>query len=428
MIHRWLEEWYDTLMYIVVIFGALVFFLWYWRAEYQVRFAEIVLQEFLVEVSADGTITLEDYVELTENLEKINPGYEVEIKGIKRRLHPVYAVPAKENLQEFYMKRNRRAEVILTDYQPLIKEETEELLKLQEESNATIMAAHNQNYLPLPNEEGGLKIEALRPYQEVYEGEELITLCYVSSGKGSYYAVAESQKATGSGSVLLQLRTEGNDYEVPVEVVCYPRKLICGHGHKVVNSKQVLAEYRKTGRVKCPYCEVLPVDIVSNVAVVQKKTGTALTKEDVWTTVTYLDGHTEKITPDSADWQDTYDPYYCGIQNVTIHYRGKEERITVISDNGVCQACGKSCNERCYKDYIQFPFCTTCMSKVPLYTGKVYEEELWISGGEILACLDKTDMFHFQIGDFITVYLKDGKRYVALLEKEILQTGKGGEE
>ena len=149
-----------------------------------------------------------------------------------------------------------------------------------------------------------------------------------------------------------------------------------------------------------------------------------LSGEEVWITAVYLDGHAEKVIPEAEEWQDTYDENYCGIQTATIHYRGKEAVVTVVSENRSCQQCNEPCNERCYQDYIMFPYCTSCMSKIELFTGKVIEEEQIIMTNELLACLDENKELLLQRGDYITLILYDSEKNISIIQEQIKCNGK----
>ena len=80
--HHWAEEWFDTLFTIGTLTVLLIFFLWYWNGNYQLKCAEVVLQEFLDEVSASGKISLDVYEQMRQNIGQINGGYKVEISCV----------------------------------------------------------------------------------------------------------------------------------------------------------------------------------------------------------------------------------------------------------------------------------------------------------------------------------------------------------
>ncbi len=215
---------------------------------------------------------------------------------------------------------------------------------------------------------------------------------------------------------------------VPVEVLCHPRTVVCEFGHEVVNSRQILEESKRTGKLECPYCGLLPEYIVCNTAVLSKETGDKFRKDELWLTAAYPDGHTEQVTPESKDWADTYDENYCGIQQVTVNYRGAEAAVMVISENKGCRQCNAECNERCYADYIRFPYCTECMSRTALFTGKVQEEEQILGLQDLVCCLDEKGELLLKRGDFVTAALVQKGQYLTLLQREVMQDGGRGAE
>ena len=423
MIARWLENMADTILYLAFIFGLMFFFCVYWKEEYRIRYAEAIMEEFLVDISAEGKISMEDYEILIANLDRAVPDCEVKLLYTKYVPQPVYTAVSKEELTQYYLSRNLRNVTEIIPYIPESQEGIAENLCLQTETNATVLAAVENEYVPLPGKDESFLVEAVRPYQEIYEGEALVTLCRIRSPNGIYYAEAEQITAIKTGTVLLRLHTENGEYHVPVEVLLHPRQLTCSNGHCVVNSPEVLEQWKKTGVVSCFYCRQLPEYISTNVSLVQKETGTKLTGQELWFNVSFMDGHQEKITPESDGWQDTYDENYCGVQAVSVFYRGKETGVVIVSENSGCVQCGQACNERCFKDYLEFPYCVECMSQVPLFNGTVAMEERQISGNEIVTSLDENGEYILRSGDFVTLYLRKDGVYRSILQKEIRRTG-----
>jgi len=427
MIHKWLEEWHDTVLFFGAILGLVAVFLGYWKGEYQNRYAEQILQDFLSAITVKGEITSEEYERLIRSLDAINPEYNTELSCFVYEPEPIYALIPEEELILYYMDRNVKNEVEFCKYDPVIAEPFPESLCLQKESNADIMAsAHNK--LPLPEDESVWKIEAHEPIQWVYKGENLITMCHIVSEEGEYYAEAEPVKAESTGIVYLRLQIGGEEYEIAVQAYCYPRIVVCENGHEVVNSEQILARSNTIRKEVCPYCEILPEKISCKTELVRKETGSILTEQDVWITVSYMNGTTEIVTPDSTEWQDSYDENYCGFQEVIVSYRGKEDKFFVISENAGCRQCNEACNERNYQDYICFPYCTKCLSETELFSGKVYEGEQIISSGELIDYLDANGKKSFQQGDFIRIYLTKKKRYVSMVQGKVIQDGQNEEE
>jgi len=420
--NKWLGEWYDTILYVFFVSGLMIFFLCHWRMEYRVRCAELVVNEFLNEVSAEGRIDREIYTELTERLNSICPEYSLNVYTVEYELKPVYDYISEEKIADYFMNRNVKREKELKEWQQETEKVTEEMMRFQTETNSSILAAEQAVCLPLPEADAPVTMEAVRPVQEVYEGEDLITLCKVISEDKMFYALAEPLQAINSGIVEMRLFLNGEEYKVPVLVHCYPRYVICDKGHEITNTNGRIEETKTTGKINCPYCARIPEFVRCNVDFVKKKAGEVLSAEDLILMVTYLNGNTEVITPASEDWQDTFDEMYCGIQSVCVSYRGITENIIVVSENEGCQKCGNDCNERRKEDYEMFPYCTACMSKTLLFTGEVFEERIFTEMGEFL-CYSENRDYALKRGSFVVVCLREDGRMVLLMQKEILQNG-----
>lgn len=424
MIHKWMEQWFDTFLFFALLIGMLFGFLCFWRNEIQIRYAEVIVQNFLKEVSVRGKITQESLEVLVSNLGNVNQNYSIMVEGTKYVTEPVYAQIPREYLLKYFTERNNIQPVIIQEYQWNVSEESAEELRLQKETNETILAAESTEWLPLPGEETGWEVEAVRPVQEVYEKESLITLCRITSETGSYYAEAAPILAEQSGVVYLELILGENSYQIPVEILCYPRTVECKYGHELVNTEQVLREFNLTGEVKCPYCREIPRQITVDSPIVLKKCGSKLNSAEVSLLIEYMDSHIEIITSDSDEWQDSFDENYCGIQQVKISCKGETLYITVVSENEKCKQCGGDCNERCYTDYLRFPYCLTCLEKQAVFTCEFYKAEQKISRNEIFLELAEKQEVCFLAGDFVTVRLMKRDKFLSLLQEKVRQDGK----
>lgn len=422
--HKWMEELFDTLLYLGFVMGMLMFSACYWNGACQLRGAELVVEEFLNVVAAEGKISLEEYEKLLQGLYRLNSSYEPEILCSRYVLIPCYAQIPKEKLDSYYMERNVRAEVILQQGDIEVVQENAEELRLLEETNASLLAAKNSDYLPLPEQGSEWHVQAVFDRQEVYEGESLITLCKISSEQGNYYAEAKEKTASTSGMTCLELQIEEEAIQVPVEVICYPRIVTCIYGHEIVNSKEKIEEFKQTGNFTCPYCAVFPASMKCQTNFLYKRTGEPINKEELWLEVTFMDGHKECITPEAIEWQDDYDENYCGIQIVTVQFRSLEEFVTVISENGGCKQCNAACNERCFADYTSFPYCTKCMSETLLFTGEVYEEEKQIPFEKMVSVLDKEGEMLLNAEDLITVKINNRGTVRSILHRDVMRDGK----
>lgn len=427
MIRIWTEEWFDTLLMLFLMFGSLFFSFYYWNSQYRIRCAEAVVEEFLENSSVEGKVSLEEIEVLLQQLYKIDSDYTVELTYTGTELEPCYAMLSKESLDAYYLKRNIRREIVLTEQAILIPEEIEPV-RLQEETNASILAEGKEQYLPLPKEETILSITAVRPQQKVYKGEELITLCLVTSEEGNYYVEAEPIVATKSGIVRMKLWINGNQEYVDIEVICYPKELLCEEGHTFANTKERIEESEITGKqASCPVCKELPIKIECSETTILLKTGESLETTSLFLEITYLDGHTEQIFPWMKEWEDNYDENFCGVQNVMIQYGQLQDTVVVISEGKTCIQCGQVCTGKSYKDYIEFPYCTECMSKSLLFTGEVYEEEVRMNLNELIAFLEKERVLFMEEGEKLMIEIKKGTTYIAMMEKMVVRNRKVSE-
>lgn len=411
MLHKWLGELVDTVWFLLFLLGLLTGFCLYWRNGYETRYAELVLREFLEISSREGGVSLEEYEALQQRLYRWNTSYTLELYCRRTELEPCYARLPVETLEAYYMKRNIRQEIPLERIMVQMEEEDAETMRMQEETNETILAVEAGQFLPLPEEGTILWAEAVRKVQHVYEGEEIITLCVVHSETGNFYAVAEPVKAERSGEILLTVPIGDGVLTAAVELVCYPRKKVCENGHRYVNSRQVIQEG------KCPYCYLCPEKAESSISTVFCTLGQPLSETELWLTVTYPDGHEEVVTPGDPGWKDDFDRNYCGIQTVTIWFYGVEEKVVVVTEAGECRKCGSDCTARSYQDYMAYPYCPECMSQVPLFTGEVRELESMVTLGQVVSIVDHSGFFILEKGDWLTAYLKKDGKVISILQK-----------
>lgn len=425
MIHKVLEEWFDTLLYVGIVTGLVVFFCIYWGREWLFCQEKVILQEFLDETAISGKITQEEYAGLNKRLYDIHPEFSLEIYGYQNFQQHLYDMIPEEKWRSDFAKRNQKKHTVFNDYELQVYQTDENCLQMQTETNASVLAADRSEYLPLPKEETGVEVCAVRPFQEVYEDESLITLCRITDSNGMYYKEAAHIKAEFSGEVLLELTVDSMIYKIPVQVVCYPRIEQCDNGHLVVNTWEVIEEKKVTGKIRCPYCSILPERIICVESELHTKTGEKFKNGQIGILVTYLNGNTEYVSIDSKDWQDDFDSNYCGTQEVTIRYRNMETKIMMVSENPLCEKCAGECNDRSYEDYVKYPYCLECLSGMYLFTGEIREEEVLISKNDLLSELESKGEILLNRGDFFVIVYKSG-RNVTALQRSIKIDGKSG--
>ena len=424
MIRIWLEEWFDTLLMLFFLFSSLVFSFYFWKEQYHFRCTEMIVKEFLNNCCIEGKVSIGDIEILLNQTRKIDSTYQVELTYTGTKLEPCYAKIPKEQLDSYYFQRNIRKEIVLVPQQLDVSEEKIEY-DLQEETNASILAAGKGQYLPLPKEETEFSLIAVRPEQKVYQGESLITLCLVNSADGNYYVEAEPVVATKSGMVSMVVNIYGEKKYVNVNVISYPRQLSCEKGHVFSNTKERIQQQELTGeQSNCPICEKLPQKIKCNQTTVMLTTGESLSKSSFFLEVTYLDGHVEKVFPSMQGWQDNYDSNFCGIQTVTIQYGQLQERIVVISEGAVCMQCGSECTGKSYEDYKKFPYCTNCMAESLLFTREVYKEEVRMSLRELVSFLEEKKEMFLEEGERLMIGIKKEGNYVSMIEQTVMKNRK----
>lgn len=411
--HKWLEDVFDTLIYICAMIGLLGFFMYYFTQEYQLKYAEVIIQEFLDKTAISGRVTETDYVSTGTRLYNMNSSMSLELFCNRYKEIETEEKISKEQWRLYFQSRNVRKDIEIIEYveQPEINAEE---MKLQSETNASILAAETE-YLPLREENDTFVIQAMRPRQEVYEGEELITLCRVDRGKEIFFVEAEPLYANETGSVNLSLYFEDILYEIPIEIICHLRTRACDNGHTFANTKEVMEEEKENGVVICPFCNRIPEKMLPSSSVIRIMAGEELSSEIINVMVQYKDGTVEYITPESKDWQDDYDREYCGRQTVCLQYRGSKLTFEVLTENTPCSICKNPCNERCYRDNLEYPYCLDCLSALPMVTGKQLVEEL-------VSLTEFDREYLLKRGDFITAVLSlNGQRI--MIQRKIRTDG-----
>ena len=421
---RWMEEFYDKLLFVGILLGALTLFSHFWQETYQKQVARMLVTEFLERVAAKGSISEEEYEGLLDQISRINGNYEVELVYYGITEEPCYALVTEEQLKQYYLSRNVRRKEELPLYEPEHEVISDEW-KLQEETNGSLLAAGEQQYLPLPEPDDSFRIDAVRKTQQVYEGEELITLCIVQTEQGLSYVEAEPVRVEESGIVELTVLLGNTRVYAEVEVLCYPRQRICDKGHIYRNTKEMILAEQEGSMIVCPVCNIIPKEIVLNCQNLVQNTGGELKAEEVWLTVKYQNGSEVKITPDSEEWLDDFDENFTGLQAVTIQYHGLQTQLIVVTEGNPCRNCGTICEGRYYTDYELFPYCVKCMSEVPLFTGEVRSVDYKQAMGEIVETLDREGKFAMERNDFLAVYIKERRNYI-MTEQCRIRKNKGG--
>lgn len=412
------EEVLDGILLLFALIVSVCFFSSYGRKELELRYLGNRTDEFLEQTKASGNLTRQDYEAFMEQLARLNGRYELELTHTFFEEYPVYRCFSEEELMISDAENNVRLDKNLEPYQSCFTEVPEE--KLQKESNATLFA---KSTLPLPENASEPEVmEPLCPVQKVYEGESLITLCYVYGASGFYLVDAGDVRLTECGQTSIELKKEGIDAAATVEVMVYPRFLVCENGHSYANTGERIAYREQCGEMPdCPYCVRTAVSLRLLTPMLMTTVGIELSETGIAAEVTWLDGHKEIVTPESDGWQDDYDAFYCGLQTVKVSYQGcPPAYLTVTSEGEVCTLCGQCCTNRNYLDYLKFPVCNRCRSGIPRYTGTTSYAECSAGMSEILSELETEERYVMERGSLLLLVIKENGKTVFTKETVIL--------
>ncbi len=420
-----LEEFYDFVLFLLGIGGLTFFFIFYWGTSYKQRYAESIVQAFFSNTSAEGGFTREDYEGLVTQVKKLDDRLSIQLTAELYEKEPVYVNLPVEELDTYFRKRNIRKEITLHRQLPAFWEEGEPPEKLQEESNATILAETAGAALPLPGEGESVNVTAVRPQQIVYEGEELITLCRVTSTEGTYYTAAVPVRAEKTEKVQLVVYLGDRIYKTEVDVICVPKSLECENGHSYWNTRERVKDFLASGDAAgCPACKKTPIQLSVEGGLITIPVGTKLLDFIDKVEVTYLDGHTEYIRPEGEGWQDDYDYNYCGLQTVRIYYYDAVTYCTVLTQGNLCKQCLFPCADRCHNDYKDFPYCSFCMSAQYMFSGKVVETVTVWKQERMLASVEKQGFFMMRKNDRLTAAVYYRGRLLSVLEQYMENNGR----
>ena len=398
------------ILFVLVLFIGPVIFIKSRVVDSEMEYMRYVSDTFLDRVSANGTLTYDDYLIYADSIAKLNKGYEVQALHRTYIDTPYYDVLSANEIVAYYAARNVRNNIELEQEFRLPVVQEEEPLYLQEESNATVFSALTGEYVPLPKEENvtnEITYTAVRPTQKVYENEPLITVCLQESPSGYQYIVADAVSVANVGTRNVELTVNGVPIGAVVTVTVYPRRVRCDNGHTYACMKKVIANKESTGVWSgCPYCFVEVEMITFLPTNVATKVGTDLLTAGLRCQVTYMDGHTEVILPNAEGLTTNYDSSYCGTQQVSVSYKGvMQGGLTVITKGGTCVRCGLECSKRNYADYRLEQRCEQCLSGLPFFSGETYVDESVMTMHEIEQLLQQEGEYPLCKNSYFELFL-----------------------
>lgn len=367
---------------------------------------------FLEQVTSDGVLTKEEYVQYIDALASLERGYEVELIHTSYITQPQYEYQEEAKLQEYFKSRNQRKNVVIPKYPVILPDWKLEELVLQSETNASIFAVLTKDgFIPLPKEEQTDVVfyEAVLPKQECYLGEALVTVVRVEDNGMVYYIEADDVMATESGSKRVTLTYQGIPIPAYIDVTVYPRSYYCDKGHIMPLTKEKIAYWKEHGTYgNCENCYQIPEMITTNSVIITAVVGTEWKDLTIPFFVTYMDGHIEQISTENKELYTNYDNNYCGEQEVKVSYQGiVSECVTIQLQGQSCKECGTECKNRAFTEYQRFPFCDKCLSQTPFYFGELYTQKEQYYHNEIKDKLELQGVYVFQRGDYIEVIIKE---------------------
>lgn len=407
--------WERALMAVAFFIGTALFFLLYMDS-IEHKYIEQVCTEFAYDVSKDGELSIEEYYQFLNNLGELDTGLSVELSHTSYETEPYYDFYDSAKVSEYFASRNAQSVVNLPLFPIVFPSIAPEQLVLQEKTNAGVLSSlSNTGLIPLPDDNvtSDTVYVAVCDTQRVYVGEKLCTVVRVTENGMSYYAEADTATVGFTGTGSFELEIGGVPTGAMVAITSYPRTITCGNGHVTMFTPERIDAYEATGSYEtCPFCALEPMGILANNSSVNAVIGTPLKDLGVALTVTYMDGHTETIGLENKELYCSYDPLYCGTQEVRFAYKGYECAVfSCTLSGGLCSVCSAECTNRCKPDYDSMPFCDTCLSTSPMFIGETYNQKGFVAGDEIITELLDSGIYLFERNDLVTIrvsYQKNG--------------------
>lgn len=374
-------------------------------------------KEFIQDATKDGVLTENEYLIFADAIARLG-GYDIILEHTSYVKEVSYEISTEEKLEEYFRGRN----ILTQNYVPVYPVELQavdpEHLVLQKETNASVFSAlESGGYIPLPDDEATnvLTYESVRPVQECYSGETLVTVVKVSDNGWYYYVEADPLLVTGTGTSVVTLSIAGEPISATVSVSVYPKTYICTNGHEMAFTEEKLVHWKATGDYgACESCASVPTMIKADRPLVTAEVGTEWSALPVSLSVLFLDGHEENLLLEDSELFVNYDKNYCGTQNVTVSYKGAVSQCFEVFLHGKrCAVCGGICEERSLVDYQRFNYCNQCLAGTPFYFGDTYTQKYEMSNDDIIDRLTDQGMYYFERGDYFTVS-------VYYMEKSIL--------
>jgi len=398
----------ERALFVFVFFGAIVLFNIY-TDTIRHKQLEKMTREFAYEIAKDGQLTTEEYYMFLDGVGAMDSSVSVELSHTSYELTPYYEGKSAAEISAYFGERNilneKNVPVEAVDYP-----KQDFIYALQDKTNASVLASiSGSEYIPLPEDTvaGAASYTAVCPSQRVYCGEKLCTVVRVFENGIVYYREADEVTVGFIGTGDYELTLDGEPTGAFVSIVSYPTTQTCDNGHETVLTPSSIELFETTGAyAPCAFCALEPEYVTASVSDITAELGTAVEDLPVILTVTYMDGHTEDLTPDDKRLHFSYDSAYCGVQDVRVSFINYEgEVFTCTLQGGSCSICGAVCENRNLADYRRFSFCEQCMDNMPLFYGTTFTQADYISNSEIVTVLASGQPYFLNRGDYIKIKL-----------------------
>lgn len=380
--------------------------------------AESIIDEFKEDVSADGVLTLDEYLIFVNSLAELKEGYEVSFEHSIYSEDVFYELADEAKLRNYFSNRNVLAQPDLKVV-PLVFEPLDtSVLKMQNETNASVLAMISKDgYVPLPkDDDGNATYVPVVPVQSCYEGEPLVTVVYVEEGGLAYYAEADAVRVTGSGTADVSLSLNGKSIPASISVTVHKRTCKCANGHTVLNTIERIDEYATYGRIlTCELCAEEPMEIVPSISSLTGNVGTSWADLGLGFDVIYMDGHVEYVLPEDEELFHNYDSNYYGTQTVSVSYKGFTDKVLKVTLKGnYCKACGAECALRNAADSSRYEYCDLCLSDKPFFFGDTYLLTNVVYHKDIMNALESKGVYYLNRGDYLRIVVSKSTQGVML--------------
>lgn len=398
------------ILVIVCIVGPTLFFQMY-KSPQKDALAEEATRDFLENVTSSGKITETDYTIYRDSLALLD-GFDTDLHYTTYHNEPVYQYYTVSQIDDFFNSRNTRDTHYVPTVAPAVVDANPDSLFMQEVSNAQIFAQLTESGLELATDalvSASATYTAVIPNQEIYVGEQLVTVVEIKDGANVYYAVGDDIAPTVSGTYRIYI--SGRPTNASVYAKVWNKTVCCATCHMDYTcTMEVINNYKSKGVWElCPYCEEYVKAIVPSTPSITVPLGTADTDiTGLSLDVIFYNGKKQSLY--LRELTNNYSPTYGGVQSISVSFNGfnADDICTITTISSQCAACGKTIVNRSGFDCQLYPNCSECMSKVPTFLGECAVVPETFFDSEITEKLLADGVFPMGRNDYLMVEVDHG--------------------